>query len=281
MNGVSPAIEHGVSNSHATAPSLLSYIMLHGVRFANVTEAQCVDFVMREIDTGRGGWIMTPNLDILRMLASDRVIQDLTSEVDMFVADGMPLIWASRLQGTPLPERVCGSNLIYSLSEAAAQHGRSIFLLGGDPGTAEGAADLLRKQSPALKIAGSHCPPMGFQDDPAEMKRITDLLEASAPDIIFVALGCPKQEQLIDQLRAVIPSAWWLGIGISFSYATGDLKRAPKWLQRIGLEWVYRLVQDPRRMFSRYIIHDIPFAIKLFSRSFVRRFSRSPQNEVG
>jgi len=280
MNGVLPAIDQSISNNGAANYSSLPSVMLHGVKFANVTEAQCVEFVMQEIDAGRGGWIMTPNLDILRMLASDRVIQDLTTEVDMFVADGMPLIWASRLQGTPLPERVCGSNLIYSLSIAAAQHGRSIFLLGGDPGTADGAAELLKKQTPALKIAGTHCPPMGFQNDPSEMKRIIDILESSTPDIIFVALGCPKQEQLIDQLRSTIPSAWWLGIGISFSYATGDLKRAPKWLQCIGLEWVFRLIQDPRRMFLRYIVHDIPFALKLFIRSIMQKFGWRSQERI-
>lgn len=271
--------EHDAAGSRDAAAPPLSCVILHRVEFANVTEAQCVDYVMRELGAGRGGWIMTPNLDILRMLASDRVIQDLTTGVDMFVADGMPLIWASKLQGTPLPERVCGSNLIYSLSIAAAQYSRSIFLLGGDPGTAKGAADLLRKQSPALKIAGTHCPPMGFQDDPSEMKRITELLQTSMPDIVFVALGCPKQEQLIDQLRSVIPSAWWLGIGISFSYATGDLKRAPKWLQRIGLEWVYRLAQEPRRMFTRYIVHDFPFALKLFFCSAAHRFGWPSQGK--
>ncbi len=188
--------------------------------------------------------------------------------------DGMPLIWASRLQGTPLPQRVAGSDLISSLSRAAATKGRSIYLLGGKPGTAESAADVLKKNNPSLKVVGTYCPPIGFENDLNEMMGIRAMLVAAAPDIVFIALGSPKQENLIQQIRSVLPKAWWLGVGISFSFLSGDVTRAPRWMQRIGMEWIHRLAQDPKRLFHRYVVVGLPFGASMMSQALMNGVSR-------
>src|SRR5688572_17035834 len=178
----------------------LPAIRLHGVRLHAITEETCILHILSELDAGRGGMVVTPNLDHIRRATFDLSFNALVAEADLVVADGMPLIWASRLEGTPLPQRIAGSDLISSLSRAAAERGRSVFLLGGVPGTADGAAAILQKASPNLKVAGTYCPPMGFEDDEAEMARITALLVAAKPDIIYVALGSPKQENLIQRI---------------------------------------------------------------------------------
>jgi exopolysaccharide biosynthesis WecB/TagA/CpsF family protein len=172
----------------------------------------------------------------------------------------MPLVWASRLQGTPLPQRVAGSDLISSLSAAAASQGRSVFLRGGDPGTAERASTILRDRYPQLRVAGTFCPPLGFEKDEAELARVAEALKKAQPDIVYVALGSPKQERLIDRLRRVLPRAWWLGVGVSFSFLCGEVRRAPLWMRKWGLEWVHRLLQEPRRLFRRYIVVGLPYA---------------------
>src|SRR5204862_2711509 len=120
---------------------------------------QCINRIVRHSSAGRGGVVVTPNLDFLRRCSRDADFADIVAEADLVVADGMPLVWASKLQRTPLPQRVAGSDLISSLSAAAAQRGRSIFLLGGAPGTAEAAAKVLLEAQPTLKIAGVYCPP--------------------------------------------------------------------------------------------------------------------------
>jgi N-acetylglucosaminyldiphosphoundecaprenol N-acetyl-beta-D-mannosaminyltransferase len=158
---------------------------------------------------------------------------------------------------------VAGSNLLQLVSEQAAQRGLSIFLLGGNPGTAQRAASVLAERYPGLRIAGTCCPPFGFERDPAELARISEVLREARPDIVFVGLGFPKQEKLIEVLRPQHPSAWWLGIGVSFSFVAGEIGRAPAWMQRSGLEWVHRLLQEPRRLARRYLVDDIPFVFRL------------------
>ena len=143
------------------------------------------------------------------------------------VADGMPLIWASKIAGNPLPERVAGSDLVWHLCERAAQRGYSIFLLGGDEGIADKAARVLEEKYPGLRIAGTHCPPFGFEKDPEQMDLIRAKLTEAKPTIVLVALGCPKQERLIDTLRTDFPQTWFFGIGNSLSFVTGDVRRAP------------------------------------------------------
>jgi N-acetylglucosaminyldiphosphoundecaprenol N-acetyl-beta-D-mannosaminyltransferase len=220
---------------------------------------------MQELDANRGGELVTPNLDHLRRCRLDPSFAGLVAQSQVVVADGMPLVWASRLQGTPLPERVAGSDLISSVSAAAAERGRSVFFLGGAPGSAQAAAEVLVSRHPTLKIAGTHCPPMGFELNPEAMAEIIDRLTMAKPDIVYVALGSPKQEHLIHELREWLPRSWWLGVGYSFSFLAGEGSRAPLWMQRTGLEWLHRLAREPRRLARRYLLEGLPHAARLLT----------------
>jgi len=248
-------------------PFPVGTIDLEGLRLHPLDEEQCVAHVVDAISAGRGGWIVTPNLDHLRRLARDESFKNFYRRADLAVADGMPLVWACRLQNTPLPGRVAGSDLIWSLSRAAAQHGAGVFLLGGDPGTADEAALELCSRFERLRIAGTHCPAPGFESTPGAIEEMARRLAAARPEVVFVALGSPKQEALIDQLREHLPGAWWLGCGISFSFVAGRVQRAPPWLQQLGFEWLHRMAQEPRRLAGRYLVDGLPFATALMARS--------------
>jgi N-acetylglucosaminyldiphosphoundecaprenol N-acetyl-beta-D-mannosaminyltransferase len=250
-------------------------VALMGLGFAAVSERATIEYVLEGIADGRGGWICPANLDVLRQWRESAEVRALVSFADLVVADGMPLIWAGGLQGSPLPERVAGSTLIVSLTAAAADAGASIFLLGGDPGTAESAVSKLTELSPWLRIAGTLCPPLGFETRPEWLDRIERSLQDAAPDIIYVGLGFPKQERLIVELRDQFPRAWFVSCGISFSFVAGDVHRAPVILQRVGLEWLHRLAQEPRRLYRRYLLQGIPFLLELLWSALVARRSHT------
>jgi N-acetylglucosaminyldiphosphoundecaprenol N-acetyl-beta-D-mannosaminyltransferase len=242
----------------------ISHMRLMGTPMAVVSEAEAVRAIVDAADVGRGHWTITANLDHVRRYHHDPVQQSLIDAADLVVADGMPLIWASRLAGEPLPERVSGSSMVWSICEAACARGQSVFLLGGDPGVAERAADVFRNRYPRLEIAGTTCPPVGFEHDEQELGRIEHQVTEAAPRIVFVALGFPKQDLLIRTLRSALPEASFLGVGISLSYATGDVSRAPGWICELGLEWAYRLSQEPtRRLVRRYLINGLPFGVRM------------------
>jgi exopolysaccharide biosynthesis WecB/TagA/CpsF family protein len=286
MNDTFPIIPDTFAKAAAFSPARPPAVIdLCGVGVHAVTERQCINQIMRHSTAGRGGVCVTPNLDFLRRCSKDADFAALVAQADLVVADGMPLVWAAKLQGTPLPGRVAGSDLISSLSAAAAQHGKTLFLLGGDPGTADAAAAVLRDRHPGIKIAGTYCPPFGFDKDADKMRELTNAVTAANPDVIFVALGSPKQERLIERLRDRLPGAWWLGVGVSFSFLAGQVKRAPQWMRSLGLEWVHRLAQEPGRLFKRYVVHGIPFAVRLLTaaavRGLVRRFTfRRPEPTI-
>jgi N-acetylglucosaminyldiphosphoundecaprenol N-acetyl-beta-D-mannosaminyltransferase len=267
--------EHPLTVSH---PQRIPTVTLKGQPIHAVSEMGAVEYVITELQAGRGGWCITPNLDHLRRLTNDRKLKALYSHAALIVADGMPLIWASRIQGTPLPERVAGSSLISTLSAAAGKENRSIYLLGGDKGTAQQAAQVLTRQYPGVRIAGIYYPEFGFESDEAQIQQLIAHLKAANPDIVYVALGSPKQEWLIGQLRGYLPRAWWLGIGISFSFLSGHVKRAPQWMQRAGLEWFHRLCQEPRRLARRYLVHGLPFAASLFTSAIIGRLQNRRRN---
>lgn len=250
---------------------------LMGTPMGVVTEAYAVQTIVDAAEAGRGHWTITANLDHLRRYHCNPVEKGLIEEADLVVADGMPLIWASRLAGEPLPERVSGSSMVWSICEAASARRQSVFLLGGAPGVAERAAQIFRGSYPGLEIAGTACPPVGFESDEQELGRIRRQVTEAAPHIVFVALGFPKQDLLIRTLRNSLPGASFLGVGISLSYATGDLSRPPSWICHIGLEWAYRLWQEPtHRLARRYLMDGLPFALRLMmsaARHRVRRGS--------
>src|SRR5204863_1937348 len=157
----------------------LPIIRLHGVELHAIDEAAAINHILDELDAGFGGFVVTPNPDHLRRCGDDVSFSALVAEADLVLADGMPLVWAARLQGTPIPARVAGSDMIWSLSAAASQKGRSVFLLGGAPGTADAAARSLKEKSAELNIAGTHCPPLGFENDDAQIAHIVEKLQAA------------------------------------------------------------------------------------------------------
>jgi N-acetylglucosaminyldiphosphoundecaprenol N-acetyl-beta-D-mannosaminyltransferase len=227
--------------------------------------------VGRIIGSRGGGCVLTPNLQHLRAHRRSAAVRGAFRRCELVVPDGMPLVWASRVQGTPLPGRVAGSDLVWSLSRAAARRERTLFLLGGAPGTADDAAAELRRRFPGLGIAGTHCPPLGFEQSPGAMDEIQARIGAARPDLIYIGLPLAKQLLVMDSLRGTVPGAWQIGLGISFSFITGDVRRAPAWAQRTGLEWLFRLAQEPRRLGRRYLVEGLPFFAGLMASAAGRR----------
>ncbi len=246
-------------------------VLLAGVDLDRLTEQQVVAHVLEQLSLGHGGWVATPNADICRAVSRDHALRALLNGASLAVPDGMPLLWAAQLKGDPLPERVTGASLIYSLSEAAALHGRSVYLLGGEPGVADEAGERLRHRYPGLKVAGTDAPPRGFDGRQDGVEEVRAKVEAAAPDIVYVGLGFPKQEHLIANLRPSLPGAWFIACGAAIPFAAGALQRAPVWMQRNGLEWLFRLVSEPRRLVKRYLVDDLPFAARLLASSSVTR----------
>ena len=230
-----------------------------------VTEADAVQEIVDAAVAGGGHWAITANLDHLRRYRGEQTARDLLEKADLVLADGMPIVWASKLAGTPLPQRVAGSDMIWTISSAASKGGTAIYLLGGDPGVAASAAEILREHNEGLQIAGVLCPPMGFEHDAQELARIERTVEEARPQIVLVGLGFPKQDLLIERLRMRLPDAAFVGVGISFSFVTGDVMRAPRWMHVLGLEWLHRLFREPRRLVRRYLIDGLPFAVLLFA----------------
>ncbi|HEY1595251.1 MAG TPA: WecB/TagA/CpsF family glycosyltransferase [Thermoleophilaceae bacterium] len=251
-------------------------VSLMGMRIDHVTESDVLATISDALARGQGGWVITPNLHQLRSYRRDSELHDFFDQADLVLADGMPLVWASRLKGTPLPGRVPGSDLIWSLSEEAAREGRSVLVVGGDRKSGWIAMRRLHERCPGLRIAGMVHPPHGFDSDPDALERIAEALEHAQPDIVYVGLGFPKQERVIALLRERFPRVWFLGIGMSIEFVGGELGRAPRWMQRAGLEWVHRLVHEPRRLGKRYLFEGVPFGVRLLAHGAVARL-RAPE----
>jgi N-acetylglucosaminyldiphosphoundecaprenol N-acetyl-beta-D-mannosaminyltransferase len=246
-----------------------------GMPLARATEGEILDHIFVSLARGEGGWLVTANLDFLRRHARDPAARSLYAEADVAVADGMPLVWAARLQGDRLPERVAGSSLIWLIAERAAREGRSLYFLGGDPETNEKAAAVLAGRWPTFKLAGTASPRVSSPPTAAELATFAPDVVRARPDVLLVGMGSPKQEHVIRALRAELPACWMIGVGQSFSFVAGTVRRAPVWMQRVGLEWTWRLGQEPGRLARRYLLEDLPFAGELFGRALLKRL-RSP-----
>jgi N-acetylglucosaminyldiphosphoundecaprenol N-acetyl-beta-D-mannosaminyltransferase len=250
-----------------------------GLPFHQVDQQTLIRTILESIRARNGGWIIPVNLDVLRQFTENSESRELVLAGSHRIADGVPIVWASRLAGMPMPGRVPGSDLVLSLPEAAAQAGVSVFLLGGNPGVAAAAAGRLRARYPDLQSVESYCPPFGFEDDPQELDRIMEALRSAGPALVLVGLGFPKQEKLISWLRYELPEAWFMGVGISLSFLAGEQPRAPVVLQRLGLEWMHRLWHEPRRLFRRYVVQGLPFGLRLFAWAVAHRVVQGSEND--
>jgi len=249
-------------------------VQVGGLEFDALTETEVIGLVSGAWAAGRGGSIVTVNIDIARAATRSPELARLVATGSLVVADGMPLVWAARAAGDVLPERVAGSSLITTLSAAAARDGLSVFLLGGAGGVPDKAAQTLVARCPGLRIAGTDSPPFGFDETDEGVQRTVAKVAAAGPDLVFVALGFPRQERLINRLRQELPGAWFVGCGGAITMLAGVTPRAPRTMQRLGLEWVHRLALEPRRLARRYLRDDLPFAVSLLIRSAGRRFRR-------
>jgi len=266
---------HDASPTPSTpAAAALPTVSLMGLRLASIDRHALLDHIFTALAAGRGGWLVTANMDFVRRYVGDPVMRELYDAADLRVADGTPVVWACRAQGDRLPGRVPGSSLIWLLAERAAREGRSLYLLGGTETANRGAAEVLAKSYAGLKLCGRSSPRIASPPTPDDIARTVAELAAARPDILLVGLGSPKQEQLIRALRPRLPATWMIGVGITFSFVSGEIRRAPSWMRKSGVEWLHRLAQEPRRLAERYLLHDLPFAARLFAHAAVVRLTR-------
>ncbi len=197
--------------------------------------------VARAVARGAPAYVVTPNAYHVVLLQRDALLREIYERAFLVVPDGVPLLWAGALLGTPLPGRVNGTDLFEALCACAAREHLRVFLLGGRPGAAAAAAVRLTARHPELNVCGTYCPPFGFENDATESAAVLAALERARPDLLFVGLGAPKQEYWMYRNcpHTKIPVA--LGIGVSFELVGGVVARAPRWMQRAGLEWLHRL----------------------------------------
>lgn len=218
---------------------------------APFTMQDTLDAVDEIIDRGVPSYFITANLNYAMVCENRKDLEELNRRAAFIIADGMPMVWASRLTNNPLPERVAGSDLIFELCKRAAEKGHRVFFLGGSPDVVEQATQNLQSQFPGLQIVGKVSPPYRELSKEEEDDLLDTIREAQA-DLLFVAFGQPKGELWItkhlDELN--IPAA--VQVGASFDFAAGRIPRAPQWIRRSGLEWVYRIYREPKRLAGRY-----------------------------
>lgn len=208
-------------------------------------------------------YVVTPNVDHIVKVQTDYEFHRIYEDADLILADGVPVIWASKFLKKTLKEKVSGSDLFPLLCEHASKKGYKVFFLGGLEGVAEKAKEELQRKYINLNVVGTYCPPFGFEKNEEENNKIIKILNDVKPDILFVGVGAPKQEKWIYNNRDQYKVPVSLGIGASFDFIAKTTKRAPVWMQKVGLEWFYRFLQEPKRMFKRYFIDDSKFIILL------------------
>lgn len=245
-------------------PLIMERVEILGVEIDNLTRTEALERVRAMLRSRRPHQIITPAIEQIILTRRDPQFHEIVRQADLVVPDGMPVVFASRWSGAPLVERITGVDLVPDLCRLAAEESGSVFLLGGEPGVAEEAAQRLRESVPGLRIAGTYCPPYGFERNETEARKAVAAVRNARPDILFVALGCPKQEKWIHRHRNELGATVMIGVGGAFNFITGREKRAPVWLQNLGLEGIYRLFQRPRDIWKRIIINAPYFFLLLF-----------------
>jgi N-acetylglucosaminyldiphosphoundecaprenol N-acetyl-beta-D-mannosaminyltransferase len=229
-----------------------STVAVLGIPFHNVTMDETVALIEEQIREGGFHQVATANVDFLKNAMRNKSLHDILCSCDMVVPDGMPVVWMSRLIGTPLKERVTGIDLVERLADVSARRGYGIFLLGASESRSQRAAKVLRQRFPDLRIVGRYSPepaPLDKMDHEEILRRI----EEARPEILLVAFGNPKQEEWLAMHRDRLKVPVCIGVGGTLDSLSGTMPRAPQWMQRRGLEWLHRTLQEPQRLAARYL----------------------------
>ncbi|HEY1694846.1 MAG TPA: WecB/TagA/CpsF family glycosyltransferase [Polyangiaceae bacterium] len=235
-----------------------------------LTFDQALDAIASLVADKRGGAVFTPNVDHVVMVDHDARFRDAYDAATLSLADGMPILWGARLLGSPLPAKISGSDLVMPLMERAARRGWRVYLLGGGPGVAAKAAEKLVERFPAIVIAGTDAPMLDMSAPAEGRAGVVARIRETRPDLVLVCLGAPKQELFIAEVAPQLRPAVFLGVGAAVDFIAGTVRRAPRWMSDNGLEWLYRLAQEPRRMWRRYLLRDPEFAL-IVLRDLLRR----------
>jgi N-acetylglucosaminyldiphosphoundecaprenol N-acetyl-beta-D-mannosaminyltransferase len=254
-------------------PSSEKRVKVAELAFDRVTMREAVRAIVRMARKhDRARYVCTGNLDHLVIADRNEAFRQAYVSADLVVADGAPIVWLSRLASAEaLPERVAGSDLFWEVARASSECGLRVFLLGGLPGSAPRAALAIAQRYPKARVIGTYCPPHVVFETSAEQENIRRIVRHAAPDVLLVALGAPKQEVWIAQNKDCLGVPVSIGVGGAFEMAAGMKQRAPGWIQRVGLEWLYRFAQEPRRLFRRYWLNDAPYLLRTAVRSLLTR----------
>jgi N-acetylglucosaminyldiphosphoundecaprenol N-acetyl-beta-D-mannosaminyltransferase len=253
-------------------------VRLFGVELDPVSEAEAItrmrDWILAASDRVR--YVVTPNVQHALMLQESEEFRAAYSEAGLAVVDGAPLVWTARLFGLPVPERVAGSDLIPKLFArgGSAERPLTVFLLGAAPGVAERAAEVVERRFPHVRVVGTYSPPLGFERDPAENRAILERIAGVAPDVLVVAFGAPKQELWVYRHRNELKAKVALCGGATIDFLAGEKRRAPVWMQRVGLEWAHRVLTEPRRLARRYAVDGVRYPLLVFREWRTRRTER-------
>lgn len=255
-----------------TAPEKVTIL---GVAFDSLDYEQLCASVERRIASREPGFVVTPNTDHVCRYHRDPEYKRAYADAFLVLPDGVPILWAAWLLGRPLRQKLSGSDLVPALAAFAAERGYSVYFLGGYPGTAAATARILQERHPALRVAGVDCPEYGFHLNEKRNREVLMQLKASQADFCFVALGSPKQELWMQRHCAETGVPVMIGVGGTFDFVSGRIRRAPRWVQKAGFEWLWRLCQEPRRLWRRYLVEDLLF-FKLLWREFRQRWRNRP-----
>jgi exopolysaccharide biosynthesis WecB/TagA/CpsF family protein len=259
------------SERPADASSSNGRVEIGGVQIDAVTNEQALGRIRERLGTRRLFQVATVNLDFLVRAQVEPDVREIFTRTGLNVADGAPVVWLSRLLGMPIRERVAGADLVPVLCETAAAEGSSVFLLGGEDGAAAAAAATLVRRFPALRIAGCLEPPRQTLQE-MDLARMTGMINSSGADVLFVAFGHPKQERWIDLTRDQLNVSVAMGVGCAFDLLAGRRRRAPRWMQKAGLEWLFRVAQEPERLLGRYLL-DATWLLRLATMTVIRRIA--------
>lgn len=251
-----------------------------GIPFDCVTIPEALDAIEDMIESGRSHQLVTANVDFLVQSLTDTELRRTLAEADLVLCDGTPLVWASRWLGNALPERVAGADLVPLLIQRAAERGYRIFFLGGKSEVAARAVQRLQKEHPNLQIAGHYSPPFSplLKMNHAEIRR---RIRRAQPDILLVSFGCPKAEKWIAMNHRALGVPVCIGVGATIDFLAGEMKRAPEWMQHCGMEWVFRLLQEPARLGPRYAVDLRRFGWALARQWFASAHNSHFQNGNG